>query len=379
VPAEYDAIVIGLGAMGSAAAYQLAVRGQRVLGLEAFPRGHTLGSSHGESRIIRMAYFEHADYVPLLKRAYALWGQMQAAASVELLRLTGGLFIGPPDGELVAGSRRSAEAHGVPHALLDAREIVQRFPALRPRPDEIGLYEETAGVLFPERCIAAQLDLARQAGAELHHAEPVESWAGDTSGLEVRTAGGRFQAGRLVLTAGAWLGKLLASLHLPLQPERIPLFWFEPTPELPVFIWQTGADEYFFGIPHLEWLGTKVGRHHSEQPCDPDTVDRDIHPADEQRIRRFVEHCIPDLNGPLAAAKICLYTNTPDGHFLIDRHPELPNVVFAGGFSGHGFKFASVVGEILADLLLDGRATPAAEFLRLERFSAPKSAAGVFR
>ena len=375
--AAYDVIVVGLGAMGSTAAYQLARRGQRVLGLDAFPAGHTLGSSHGESRIIRMAYFEHASYVPLLQRAYELWAGLQQQAGFELMRLIGGLFIGPPDGELVSGSAHSARTYALPHALLDADEVRRRFPALQPRPDEVALYEERAGVLFPERCIQAHLDLARAAGAELHHAELVQDWSADPDGVWVATAQGRYTAGYLVLTAGAWLGKLLATLELPLQAERIPLFWFEPVApaeqftanRLPIYIWETTADGVFFGIPHLEWPGAKVGRHHSGQPCDPDTVDRDVRPEDEQRVRAFVERCLPGLNGPVASARVCLYTNTPDQHFVIDRHPSLPNVVYAGGFSGHGFKFAPVVGEILADLALGGRASPAADFLKASRFA----------
>lgn len=375
--AEYDAIVVGLGAMGSAAAYQLARRGQRVLGLDAFPAGHTLGSSHGESRIIRMAYYEHANYVPLLERAHALWASVQQEARVELMRLIGGLYLGPPDGELVSGSAHSARMYALPHALLDADEVRRRFPALQPASDTVALYEERAGVLFPERCIQAHLDLARAAGAELHHAEPVQDWSGDPDAVWVATAQGRYTAGRLVLTAGAWLGKLLASLGLPLQVERIPQLWFEPlapaepfsASHLPIYIWETTTDGVFFGIPHLDWPGAKVGRHHSGQLCDPDTVDREVRPEDERQVRLFVERYVPGLAGPVASARVCLYTNTPDHHFVIDCHPSLPNVVYAGGFSGHGFKFASVVGEILAVLTLSGRASPAADFLKASRFA----------
>jgi sarcosine oxidase len=361
----YDAIVVGLGAMGSSACHQLARSGQRVLGLDAFPPGHTFGSSHGESRIIRMAYYEHPSYVPLLRRAYELWEATQAEVGLELLRLTGGLFIGQSGSSLVEGSLLSARTHALPHELLSGDEVRRRFPALCPRQDEVGVFEERAGVLFPERCIEAFLSLAAASGAELRHAERVLDWQTRQGEVEVRTQAGRYTAGRLVLAVGAWASKFL---ELPLHVQRIPVVWFEPRRpiELPIYIWDTGPS-VFYGVPHLEWPGAKVGRHHQGQIVDPDTVDREASEADEQPIREFVQSRIPDLAGPTCKRVICLYTNTPDEHFLIDRLDE--TVVFAAGFSGHGFKFASVVGEILADLTLTGHATPDADFLRLSRLA----------
>jgi sarcosine oxidase len=372
---KYDAIVVGLGAMGSAAAWQLARRGRRVLGLEAHAPGHTLGSSHGESRIIRMAYMEHPDYVPLLRRAYELWRETEERAGEDLMRLTGGLFAGPPEGHVVAGSLASARAHGLPHELLDAGEIHRRFPALRPLEGDVAVWEETAGVLFAERCVVAQLRLAEASGARLRHGEPVLGWEPSGDGYEVTTPGGRYGADSLVLAAGAWLPRFLDGLGLPLQPERIPVYWLQPTdtPELfdparfPVYIWDTGGPRTYYGFPHLGWPGVKVGRHHSGERCDPDTVGREVTGADEAAVREFVRGRIPALDGPVAAGVVCLYTNTPDEHFVVDRHPQLPGVVYAAACSGHGFKFASVMGEVLADLLTEGRATPAAGFLRAER------------
>lgn len=372
----YDAIIVGLGAMGSAAAYHLSRRGLRVLGLEAFGRGHTLGSSHGESRIIRMAYMEHPDYVPLLRRTYELWRDLQGTSGMELLRETGGLFIGPPDGPVFAGSLLSSQVHSLPHETLDAAEIRRRHPALHPAPSDQALFEPSAGILFPERCIEAHLQLATASGAELHHDEPMFDWSAGESGVEVRTPEGRYTADKVIFTAGSWLGKLLHDLQLPLQPERIPVYWMQPreAPELfdparfPIYIWETPDLGLYYGFPHLELAGVKVGRHHSEEPADPDTVDREPNDRDEARVRAFVSRCIPALNGPVASAVVCLYTNTPDENFLVDRHPNLPSVLFAGGFSGHGFKFAPVIGEILADLAMEREATPAANFLRIERF-----------
>jgi glycine/D-amino acid oxidase-like deaminating enzyme len=223
------------------------------------------------------------------------------------------------------------------------------------------VFEERAGVLFPERCIDAFCQLAGERGAELHHSEPLVAWQARNGQVEVRTPAGRYTAGRLVLTIGAWASKLL---DLPLRVERIPVVWFEPRSalDLPIYIWDSGQS-VFYGVPHLDWPGAKVGRHHQGQVVDPDTVDREPSEADEEPIRAFVESRIPDLAGPACKRLICLYTTTPDEHFLIDRLDE--NVVFAAGFSGHGFKFASVVGEILADLALTGRATPDADFLRV--------------
>jgi sarcosine oxidase len=383
----YDAIIVGLGAMGSAAAYQLACRGKRVLGLDAFPQGHTLGSSHGETRIIRMAYFEHPDYVPLLRRAWELWEQTATAANTQLLHLTGGLSIGTPDGNLVAGSLRSAQTHALPHALLDADEIRRRFPILHARGHEVGFFEERAGVLLPERCIKAQLDLAEAAGADLRHAEPVRRWSATSGEVEVVTETGRFTGASLILTAGAWAGKLLSELGLPLRPERIPLFWFEPARNatqfdlghMPIWIWHDRDAGDFFACPHVEWPGVKLGKHHSGQYVDPDTVDRVVSADDEKPLRSFLDRSVPDLAGSVAMSRVCMYTNTPDEHFLIDKHPDFPNVAYACGFSGHGFKFAAVVGEILADLATTGRATPNADFLGAARLSDPKTGAGAFR
>jgi sarcosine oxidase len=392
---DYDAIVVGLGGLGSAAAFHLARRGRRVLGLDAFAPGHTQGSSHGESRIIRQAYHEHPDYVPLLLRAYELWDALQQESGTELLRITGGIFVGPPDCAPVAGALESARRHGLPHEVLDSPAIRRRVPVLRPSEADVGVFEPRAGVLFPERCIAAHLRLAEAAGADLRFDQPVRAWAPLDGGeaVEVETDAGRYRAGRVVVTAGAWLGKVLSDLRLPLRPERNVVVWLSPreTPDLfesdrfPIFMWDLGGNraaphetpsrpsegydadrlegEIFYGLPHLERPGVKVGRHHSGDWCDPDTVSRAVRPEDAAPVRGFVARAIPALDGPVADAVACLYTNTPDGHFVVDRHPHLPAVLFAGGTSGHGFKFSSVIGEILADLATTGAAPPTAGFL----------------
>jgi sarcosine oxidase len=322
-----------------------------------------------------MAYFEHPNYVPLLRRAYALWRRTENAAGTDLLKVTGGVFIGSPQGDLVSGSVRSAREHGLSHTVLDAAQIRRLYPVFAPRDDEVAVYEDAAGVLFPEACIAAHLRLAEQHGATLRHAEPVESLEATPADVTVRTAKGSYTAGRLVLTLGAWLGKLLADI--PVKAERIPLYWFQPRANaeqfelgrFPICIWDLGDDVAFYLTPHVAWPGVKVGKHHSGDVVDPATVSRTVSAADEAPLRAFLEQRIPSLAGPVAGARVCLYENSPDLHFLVDVHPTLPNVVLAAGFSGHGFKFASVIGELLADLATTSSMTPDADFLRLRRLA----------
>ena len=372
----YDAIVVGLGVMGSAAAYHLSRRGQHVLGLDAFAPGHTNGSSHGESRMTRLAYYEHPSYLPLIRRAYDLWAELQAEARTELLRLTGGVFIGRPTGEMVACSIATARLEGLDHEVLDAAAIRRRYPVFRPDDDEIALFDPRAGILHADRCVAAQRRLATEHGATLRDEAPIRSWAATEDEVEVRTDAGRFEAARLVITAGPWLGTVLMDLALPLKVERIPVFYWEPRDSvdwfalgrLPVYMWDRGGAGIFYGFPQLAQTGVKAGRHHNDDWCDPETVDRVVNHRDERMVRDFLARHIPALDGPLHDRFVCLYTVTPDQHFVIDRHPRFPQVVYAGGFSGHGFKFGPVVGELLVDLALTERTDPAASFLRADRF-----------
>ena len=368
-----DAIVVGLGADGSAAAARLAERGAKVLGLEAFGRGHTNGSSGGLTRVIRLAYYEHPDYVPLLKRAWELWRDLERATGEELLRQTGGIYVGPRDGELVAGSLRSAREHSLEHKLLDPDALRARMPLFRFDPDWWGLAEATAGYLLPDRAIAAHLALAERHGADLRFDERVMSWAKDGDGVRVTSERGTYRAARLVIAAGAWTAHLLPSLAPSLEVKRVPLFWFEPVADrealaaLPVYIVDSGLGHGCYGFPYLADQGLKIATHGAGTPTDPDTVDREAHPADEAPIRTFIKERLPSADGPVRMTKICMYTVTPDEHFIVDVDGP---VAYASACSGHGFKFASVMGEVLADLALDGRTRQPIGFLSASRFAA---------
>ncbi|MDP8904547.1 MAG: N-methyl-L-tryptophan oxidase [Chloroflexota bacterium] len=376
---NYDAIVVGLGAMGSATAHELARRGMRVLGLEAFTPAHQLGSSGGRSRIIRLAYFEHPDYVPMLRAAWDGWHELERRTGERLLLETGGLYAGPRGSAVLEGSLESARRHDLPHELLDGDAVGRRFPALRLDPGMAALHEPLAGLLFPERCIETHLRLARQDGGELHFEERVMRCDGGDGGgaVTVVTDRGEYSGSRLVLAAGAWLPHLVPELELPLVVERNVLFWFEPqaSPELlapdrlPVYIIELDRDHAFYGFPVLPDQGAKVARHHGGRRTDPGQVDRDVHPADEDPVRDFCARYVPAANGRRLDARVCMYTNTPDFNFVIDTHPDDPRVIICSPCSGHGFKFSNVIGRICADLALDGGTEFEIGFLSLRRFA----------
>jgi sarcosine oxidase len=356
-----DVIVIGIGGMGSAAAFHLAARGARVLGLERFEIPHEFGSSHGVNRIIRLAYAEHPDYVPLLRRAFELWRTLERLSGDRLLIVTGGVDAGPPDGATVTGSLRSCALHDIPHELIDAQELRRRFPGFRLPDGMAAVCQPDAGFVLSERAIIAHVAAARAAGADVRTRERVLGWESIAGGVRVRTDRGTYEAARLVVTAGAWASTLVPGLGALAKPERQVLLWTDPIrpdrfrPDaFPVFNMET-ADGRFYGFPVFGVPGFKIGRyHHRHEPADPDRMDRECHPEDETLLREAVVHYFPDAAGPTLAMKTCLFTNSPDEHFRIDRLPDEPSVTIAAGFSGHGYKFCPVVGEILADLTLDG-------------------------
>ncbi|MFB9442300.1 N-methyl-L-tryptophan oxidase [Dactylosporangium vinaceum] len=352
----YDVIVAGLGGMGSSAAYHLARRGRRVLGLERFGAAHDLGSSHGGSRITRQAYFEHPDYVPMILRSYELWEQLQRDSGRDLLTITGGLFMGPAGSLTVDGTRRTAERWNLPHEMLDAQAIRRRFPQFRPADDDVALFERLVGVLRPEAAVEANLALAGRHGAELHFHEPVEAWTEAGGRVTVRTANGTYEADQLVICPGAWAPQLLPDLGVPLVVERQVQFWFQPTshtPEMPIFIWEDPSGTQVYGFPPIDGE-IKVAFFRGGDQTTPDTIDRGIRDEEVERIAGYLSTRVPHIPGTFLRAKTCMYTNTPDTHFVIARHPGHERVTVACGFSGHGFKFVPVVGEILADLALGG-------------------------
>jgi sarcosine oxidase len=362
VSATYDVAIAGLGAMGSAVAYHAARRGLSVAGFDRFAPPHTLGSSHGETRIVREAYFEDPCYVPIVQRAYDLWHALERESGERLMLRTGGLMLGPPDGSCVSGARASGDQHRLPYETLDAAEIRARFPALRAEDGTAGVYEPRAGILYPEACVRAHLESAQRAGATFMPDEPALSWRADGAGIEVITAKGSYRAARLVLAAGAWLPALLADVRLPLAVTRQPLFWFVPraNPEtfepdrLPIWIWEWTRERFIYGFPALGGE-VKVAVHHEGEPADPDGARRLLAPAEIEVMRERLRRFVPDADGPLSRAAVCLYTNTPDGHFAIDRHPGNPSVVILSACSGHGFKFSSAIGEIAVQLALAER------------------------
>ena len=358
-----NVLVLGLGTMGSATVSHLAARGHKVLGLEQFSPLHDRGSSHGQTRVIRQSYFESPAYVPLLLRAYELWRELEQKTGRHLLHLCGGLMMGPPQSSVVGGSRASAVTHNLPHQILDAADIHRRFPPLRPPDGTIALFEQNAGFLLAEDSVKAHQDLARSLGARLQFEETVLGWEARSDGVRIRSNRGIYEADKLVITAGPWAGQILAELRLPLEVERQVLYWIEPSsgiepflPEhFPVFIYETAGGLMPYGLPAIRGHpgGVKVSLYHAPNPilCTPATVDRAIQDDEIVTMRKTIVGLIPSLDGKLLDAKTCMYTNTPDQFFVLDTHPAHSQVSIAAGFSGHGFKFSPVIGEITAMLL----------------------------
>lgn len=364
---RFDVIVAGLGAMGSATACHLALRGRRVLGLDRWAPGHTFGSSHGDSRIIREAYFEHPMYVPILRRAYQLWRELEARSGETLLREIGGLMIGPPDGMLVTGTLRSAAEFGIAHDVLSSADVRARHPAFHLQRDEVAVLDRRAGYLDPDRCNAAHLRVAASAGATLRFDEPVRSWTASEDGVRVETSAGSYVADHLVLSVGARMPQLAFDARLPLAVERQLLFWLEPDvtdarfdpASFPIYLYEYAAASGFswcYGFPRLP-RGIKAAvMHKGETVADADLVRRSVDNGEVEPLRRALSTLLPDVaRAPVRESAVCLFTNTPDLHFVIDVHPAHSRVVLSSACSGHGFKFASAIGEIQADLVTTGR------------------------
>lgn len=373
---RYNVIVIGVGAVGSSTVYELARRGKRVLGLERFDVPHEMGSSHGYTRIIRLPYYEHPSYVMLLRRSYEMWRAIEQHVGEQLLHITGSIDAGPADSWVFKGALQSALEYDLPHEVLTGRQIQQRFPGYHLPHETMAVFQPEGGFLVPERCIVSYVEAAMALGAEVHGREQVVYWEPVGEGVRVTTTRDVYEADRLVITAGAWNHRLLPVLRGLLTPERQVLAWLQTTKReqfqpatFPVFNLLVDEGRYYgfpiFGIP-----GFKFGRyHHLEEAVDPDTIDREPTERDEQILREFAERYFPDGAGPTMSLKACMFTNTPDGHFIIDHLPDHPQVSFASPCSGHGFKFASVLGEIMADLAERGETRHNIDLFRLSRFT----------
>jgi sarcosine oxidase len=378
---HFDVVVCGLGATGSAALYQLARRGVRVLGLERLRPGHERGSSHGETRVIRLGYFEHPSYVPLVRRAYAEWREIESAAGRQLLHVTGVAEIGPPDGVLVGGTLASMHQHGLRHECLSAAELMQRFPAFRVPPDYVGVVQPDGGFLEAEPSIEAMISLAQAKGAEIRIGEAIAAIEPATSGVRIATDRGAVEAGAAIVALGPWIKTLLPHLPAPIRVTRQVMAWFEPLDpalitggRLPVFLLESRHGIHY-GFPPLRSSAIKVAKHHHrDQSVDPDAYDRTVSGEDELLIRAAIAEHLPAANGRLIKARTCLYTMTPDGDFIVDRLPGVPQIVVASPCSGHGFKFAPAIGEILADLATTG--TTAHD---IARFALARFGGGHFR
>ncbi len=379
----FDAVVIGLGAHGSAAALALSRRGLRVAGVERFGRAHGMASSGGRTRIIRLAYFEDPAYVPLAVESWTRWQALEAESGTPILTPTGGLYGGLAGSAVLDGAIRSAREHGLPHEVIDADELRRRWPVFDPAEGSQALVEQQAGVLRSDLAIEAQLAVAERHRATFRFEDRVTGWRSSAGGgYEVDCASGTtLGAGHLVIAGGAWMPELVPDLRLPLRIERVPLLWVEPripaaevaVGRLPVWIIETDVDGSFYGFPYDPDAGLKVARHHSGEVVASDeleALDRGLTPGDEARVRAFLRTRMPGANGPLRGASVCLYTDTPDEDFVLDTYPGAPGVAVASACSGHGFKFSPVVGEILADLAIHGRTAYPVEGFRASRFAA---------
>jgi sarcosine oxidase len=378
----YDVIVVGLGAMGSATLFHLARAGHRVLGLDQFAAGHQRGSSHGDSRIIREQYFEQPLYVPLVQRAHGLWRELEVLTGRSLMTTTGGLMIGPRDGTVVTGTLRSATEHGLPHALLTAAEVQDRFPAFHMTADLVAVFDPRAGVLDADGCNAAHIDAARRAGADVRFDEPVLSWEPDGAGVRVTTARGAYAADRLLLSGGAWTSGLLRDWTLPLTIERQVVFWLDPADpdgvfdpaRFPIYAYEYRPGDICYGFPTLP-RGTKASvMHDGDIVARPENVRREVHGREVDALRQALAPILPALaRAPVRASAVCLFTNTPDHDFVIDWHPRHSQVLVSSPCSGHGFKFASAIGEMQAALLAGGTPSFDRTPFRIDRFSGSRA------
>jgi sarcosine oxidase len=374
---RYEVIVLGVGGVGSAALHHLAKRGIRAIGIDRFNPPHDRGSSHGHTRVIRQAYFEHSDYVPLLREAYRLWHELEAISETKLFHQVGLIEVGPPNGVVVPGVLRAADEHQLQVESLSAKQIERRWAGLRVAKDCVGVFEPAAGYLYVEECVKAHVDAARAAGAEILTDTEVHSWTVNSREVRVQTTGGLEIVGdRLIISAGAWASRLLTDLSISLSVRRKSLFWFatndvcyDAANGMPVYLFELPEGK-FYGFPQIDERGVKFAEHTGGRIVDdPLAVDRSIDPEEQRRLIDALRRHLPGVSSRVTDHAVCLYTMSSDEHFIVDRHPAHANVAFAAGLSGHGFKFTPVLGSALADLALDSGTDLPIDFLSLRRFA----------
>lgn len=372
---DFDVIVIGVGGIGSASVFHLAKEGVDVLGLEQYDIPHTMGSSHGGTRMIRLSYFNEERYVPLLRRAYDLWDELSTISGEKLRYKTGSLDIGKPDGEVVRGAKNACSTHNLEHTILSGDELNEAYPGFEVPSEYEAVYQDDGGFLDPEACTIAHVDAAHEVGGEVRARERVTDWSANKREVEVETTKRVYTAEKLVITTGAWAYKSTDIFGEELQPEPRTMGWFQPkkpeqyTPDLfPVYHIESN-NERIYGFPRYDQPGVKIGRYgHPQGTVDPDTLDRTPTAGEEETLRSLLEEFMPDASGPTMGLQRCLITNTIDDDFIIDNHPDYENVIFGVGFSGHGFKLASAIGELISELSLDGQTKHDIDMFSIDRF-----------
>ena len=372
---KFDIIIIGAGAFGSSTAYHLSKSIKKVLVIDKYIPPHVFGSSHGQTRIIREAYFEDPIYVPLLRKAYTLWDELERQSDEKLFLKTGGLMLGNKESHVIQGTLKSAITFNIDHEILDQQNILSKFPSFNSDEKTMGVYEHRAGILFPEKCVETALKIARQNGVKLNFNETVTSINKSPNSVEIKTDKGLYKAEKCIVVAGPWMKKLIPEINLPLKTTRQVLYWYDinktninyPSPEkFPIFIWNTESGKHFYGFPDVG-NGFKIAFHDKGEECDPDHLNRNISAEEIEEMNQIIKthfHFSASFNN----ATTCIYTNTPDDHFIIDYHPDHNNIIIASPCSGHGFKFSSVIGKILADKALDNYIEFDLSHFELKRF-----------
>jgi sarcosine oxidase len=357
---SFDIIIIGAGAFGSSAAYHLSKSTKKVLVIDRDSPPHAFGSSHGQTRIIREAYFEDPIYVPMLREAYSLWDELERESEEKLFLKTGGLMLGNKESHVIQGTLNSAQTFKIEHEVLDNQSIKNKFSSFNADKQTMGVYEQNAGILFPEKCIKTTLKLAKQHGVDLNFNETVLSIEYNSNSVEIITNKGSYLSQKCILAAGPWMNKLITELKIPLQTTRQVLYWYDidkkitnypSNDKFPIFIWNTESGKHFYGFPDIG-NGFKIAFHDKGELCDPDNINRSISAQEIEEMNHII-HSYFNFKASFKEAVTCIYTNTPDDHFIIDRHPLSDNVIIASPCSGHGFKFSSVIGKILSDMALD--------------------------